>query len=62
MKRRLLEGDSEQSDDWTTGHPLLFPNTLAVGSSAQPTFQFRLPVDDVTRFSSAIARSRSSPA
>jgi 5,5'-dehydrodivanillate O-demethylase oxygenase subunit len=48
MKRRLLEGDSEDSDDWTTGHPLLFPNTLAVGSSAQPTFQFRLPVDDVT--------------
>ena len=48
MKRRLLEGDPEDSDDWTTGHPLLFPNTLAVGSKNDPSFQFRLPVDDVT--------------
>ncbi|MGA2396033.1 MAG: Rieske 2Fe-2S domain-containing protein [Candidatus Lustribacter sp.] len=47
MKRRLLEGeDPETSDDWTTGHPLLFPNTLAVGNVTDPTFQFRLPVDD----------------
>jgi len=46
MKRRLLEGDPEDSDDWTTGHPLLFPNTLAVGSATDPSFQFRLPVDD----------------
>ena len=32
MKRRLLEGeDPETSDDWTIGHPLIFPNLLAVG-------------------------------
>ncbi len=46
MKRRLLEGEPETVDDWTTGHPLLFPNILAVGSSAGPTLQFRVPVDD----------------
>jgi len=42
VKRRLLEGDSVDCDDWTTGHPILFPNTLAVGRS----FQFRVPEDD----------------
>ena len=46
MKRRLLEGESEDCDDWTTGHPLLFPNTLAVGDQGHPTLQFRVPVDD----------------
>jgi len=46
MKRRLLEGDSEESDDWKIGHPLLFPNTLAVGVNTSPTLQFRVPVDD----------------
>jgi len=46
MKRRLLEGESPDVDDWTTGHPLLFPNILAVGSAAAPTLQFRVPIDD----------------
>jgi len=46
MKRRLLEGESPDVDDWTTGHPLLFPNILAVGSAAAPTLQFRVPTDD----------------
>ncbi len=47
MKRRLLEGDPETVDDWTTGHPLIFPNTLGQGSDGEATFQLRLPVDDV---------------
>jgi 5,5'-dehydrodivanillate O-demethylase len=46
MKRRLLEGESPDVDDWTTGHPLLFPNILAVGSASAPTLQFRVAVDD----------------
>jgi len=46
MKRRLLEGDPEDSDDWTTGHPLIFPLMLAQGSRGAASFQFRLPVDD----------------
>jgi 5,5'-dehydrodivanillate O-demethylase len=46
IKRRLLEGESPDVDDWTTGHPLLFPNILAVGSAGAPTLQFRIPVDD----------------
>jgi len=31
-KRRLLAGASEESDDWKVGHPVLFPDILAVGS------------------------------
>lgn len=43
QKRRLLEGqDPETSDDWTTGHPILLPYTLAVGNN----FQIRVPIDD----------------
>jgi 5,5'-dehydrodivanillate O-demethylase len=46
-KRRLLEGeDPETSDDWTTGHPVLFPYILAVGDHSFPSFQIRVPVDD----------------
>jgi 5,5'-dehydrodivanillate O-demethylase oxygenase subunit len=47
MKRRLLEGASEDCDDWTTGHPLIFPNLLAVGQTGEASFQYRIPVDDV---------------
>jgi len=47
MKRRLLAGeDPATSDDWTTGHPLIFPLMLAQGSKGAASFQFRLPVDD----------------
>jgi 5,5'-dehydrodivanillate O-demethylase len=50
IKRRLMEGQSEDADDWRTGHPLLFPNGLAGGSGGgqwrQLIFQLRVPVDD----------------
>ena len=47
MKHRLLEGqDPETTDEWTVGHPLLFPLTLAQGAQGTASFQFRLPVDD----------------
>lgn len=46
-KRRLLEGQSEDSTDWTTGHPVLFPATLAVDGLTDGTyFQVRVPMDD----------------
>ncbi len=46
MKRRLLEGEPETVDDWTTGHPLIFPNILAQGAANAPTLQIRTPIDD----------------
>jgi len=50
MKRRLMEGQSEEDDDWKVGHPLVFPNLAAVGSGGglwkQHFFQIRVPMDD----------------
>lgn len=46
MKRRLLEGESEDSDEWTVGHPLIFPNILSVGNEGNSSLQFRVPIDD----------------
>jgi 5,5'-dehydrodivanillate O-demethylase len=61
MKRRLLEGESEDSDDWTTGHPMIFPLILAQGSQGAATLQFRLPVDD-THTIQTFYRTRKRPA
>ncbi len=45
-KRRLVEGAPEDATDWTVGHPILFPCTLAQGSPTQMSFQMRIPTDD----------------
>jgi len=46
IKRRMLEGGSEEDDDWRVGHPLLFPNTLRVGEHGRSRLQIRVPIDD----------------
>lgn len=50
IKRRLLVGQSEDVSDWKDGHPVVFPNILAVGSGGgqwqQYVFQIRVPMDD----------------
>jgi 5,5'-dehydrodivanillate O-demethylase oxygenase subunit len=50
IKRRLKEGQSEDCSDWRIGHPLVFPNILAVGSCDKAwktyEFQIRVPQDD----------------
>jgi 5,5'-dehydrodivanillate O-demethylase len=45
-KRRLWQGDAEDSTEWTVGHPILFPNILSVGEPDAPQFQIRVPMDD----------------
>lgn len=45
-KRRLLEGRPDDDPDWTTGHPILFPNILAQGGPDGGSFQMRIPSDD----------------
>ncbi len=49
-KHRLLVGQTEDSEDWTIGHPIVFPNMLAVGNGDETSryysFQIRVPVDD----------------
>jgi 5,5'-dehydrodivanillate O-demethylase len=46
IKNRLVEGETEDNEDWQVGHPVLFPNILLSGSTRRPTFQIRVPVDD----------------
>ena len=46
VKRRVFQGYTEEDDDWKHGHPVLFPNILAVGSQASATLQFRVPMDE----------------
>jgi 5,5'-dehydrodivanillate O-demethylase oxygenase subunit len=50
VKRRVLEGHSEDDDDWKIGHPIVFPNTLAIGNASpawhEYRFQIRVPIDD----------------
>ena len=42
-KRRLMEGQPEDNDDWRVGHPVLFPNILRLNG---PGFEIRVPMDD----------------
>jgi 5,5'-dehydrodivanillate O-demethylase len=56
IKRRVMVGQTEDVPDWRIGHPLVFPNILAVsvgysvpgGTWACYELQFRVPIDDVT--------------
>jgi 5,5'-dehydrodivanillate O-demethylase len=45
-KRRLVEGEPEDCDDWTVGHPFIFPHTLIQGVGDSYGLQIRVPVDD----------------
>src|ERR1700684_1644673 len=51
-KRRLLEGQSEESDDWRVGHPILFPHVLGVGGADAKTRPCRRPVPRFRRICS----------
>ena len=50
VKRRVLEGHTEDDDDWKIGHPVIFPSTLAIGNAGaawhEYRFQIRVPIDD----------------
>jgi 5,5'-dehydrodivanillate O-demethylase len=46
IKRRVLEGGTEEDDDWKIGHPLVFPTILRVGGGGLDQFQIRVPIDD----------------
>lgn len=51
IKRRLLEGGSEDSLDWQHGHPLIFPNSVTLGGPGLYQIEVRVPVDDTTTWS-----------
>jgi 5,5'-dehydrodivanillate O-demethylase len=47
LKKRLWEGDSEDSEEWRVGHPLLFPGNALIAMTARHVeHQFRVPMDE----------------
>ena len=46
QKYRLVEGESEDSEAWRTGHPLIFPNYVRITQLGYAEFQIRVPLDD----------------
>jgi 5,5'-dehydrodivanillate O-demethylase len=46
IKRRIITGETESSEWWRVGHPVLFPNVLREGTGRRHGFQYRVPVDD----------------
>jgi len=47
VKRRLVTGESEESNEWKYGHILVFPDKVRLGSYANSeSFQIRVPIDD----------------
>ncbi len=56
IKRRVVEGGSEEDSPWKHGHPMVFPNMLRQGATGNPDyledrmtgprFQIRVPIDD----------------
>jgi 5,5'-dehydrodivanillate O-demethylase oxygenase subunit len=61
IKRRLIAGATEEHDDWTTGHPILFPNILLVGSPEHATLQWRVPIDDTHTYHVSLYTWRAAP-
>ncbi len=41
-----MEGQSEESESWTTGHPLVFPNYVRIGQLGYAEFQIRVSMED----------------
>src|SRR5207244_2750302 len=47
VKRRLVAGANEDSDEWKYGHLLVFPDKVRLGSYANSdSYQIRIPMDD----------------
>ena len=46
IKRRIITGETEESEWWRVGHPVIFPNILREGTGRRHGFQYRVPVDD----------------
>ena len=46
IKRRMVEGQTEEDQDWRVGHPLVFPYTMRMGGGGRAEFHIRVPMDD----------------
>ena len=61
IKRRIVEGSSEEHEDWKVGHPILFPNILLTGTQENATMQWRVPMDDTHTFHVSFYAYRAAP-
>ena len=61
IKRRVLEGQTEEDEAWRIGHPVLFPNILKVGHGGRGGYQFRVPMDDTHTLHLTYGGSRPQP-
>lgn len=48
LMRRQLQGQDERSDDWSIGHPFVFPNMVRIGGGGSYGFHLRVPIDNTT--------------
>lgn len=46
LMRRRLQGQDTTADDWSVGHPLVFPHILRLGGGGNYGFHIRVPIDD----------------
>lgn len=50
VKMRMVEGDTGEEEDWTVGHPTMFPNGLLTGCQWAYTMQYRVPRNDTSTY------------
>lgn len=50
VKRRVVEGGSEEDNHWRLGHPMVFPNMNHGGNPVNIDWQWRVPIDDTHTF------------
>lgn len=48
LKKRMWEGDTEETEEWRVGHPLFFPGNhlFCMDGGKRVQYQYRVPVDD----------------
>lgn len=46
LMRRRLDGQDRGADDWSVGHPLIFPHMLRLGGGGSSHFHLRVPIDN----------------
>ena len=46
--RILLKGATEEDEQWSVGHPMVFPNSVTVGGGGSTSMEWAVPIDDTS--------------
>ena len=60
IRRRVMEGGSENDDLWKIGHPYVFPNIFSTSGNGRHNFGWRVPIDDESMLQVSIRTYRPS--